>query len=1533
MGGRDFSKDLLEAYEEGMSGADGITGYILKIESYTSKRMKKDIKRHKNEIEHINTVFCRYANPDWWRANNTVKGGDHTGMVGETADGIAINKTDTSKGARIFFIRYFDETTGKTYVQLLGYVKSNNHDEWHTEVNKIIQRKGGKVYDEEKPFNPDGPIEAGKIIIEDDAKYIIETELNSELTNHSQALLFSDANITITRNQFKTIGRKSPLLIDGHAGTGKSIIIALRVALQYSAHDKHYKETRDVPKIVVVAYNQRVLDMIKKYTEYWMDRLIDDSDQYKERITYTPTLKLYHQLVSKTHHMHGIPDPMSIGKGKVFVTFYKFENDFFATIDEPEISAEQAWHFIRGIMKGQRFGWYGKGESKITINDFGSVFPEGKIPRRLTTLMSKELIIKQLIIFNEYEKWRMNNKLMDDIDLVRRAFTAINATEENDRPYNEELLNSFDDIFVDEAQDLTSVEFELLTKLLSKEPTRIVVAGDPLQTINPTGFSWTSLETFLYQLVSGDAVNKSERMLVSHRLPKKLVDFSNIIIEARGQVKGEETNLMEPADKIRNDGFVAKIPFDPSNISERKIMEDILLGSLASNIGVLLWARDSTELYDITQSDEILKGEAEIYESDSTPRFDIHSIESVKGLEYESIILYRFGDLVKQFDELTMLSLSKDESKDLENDDQYRVLYHLNRLFIAASRSKTNIFIIDGKDSIESAWATTLWNGKIEHVLTVEDLKEHIDLTPTLDKARNYFVKGKETDDLNLIRKALASASKCEPSKERTDLMREIDIVRIRLEIAYARESDKDKIALLQRQLVVVFEELGRSEEAVYIRAEMGEWDDIRKKYKQNKIPKVKLLWNLSNLEEKYPDAKTSLIYILDHVNVWNMVIKEQTIEFRKTLKQRLRAYVRTVANELKAKRLKELLKFGFQKDDLVDLLEINWDKTTANRIRINEKLAEEYANKVVQIIGGEPKHSLSAKAYIEYLDILLANPTLPENKQLEYIKEQSEKGHKKAMGKHLWTILGKAGDQLDDPAWPRIKTILDNIDDLEFPDDHKKLILRINRMCYLREMINASHFQMETFDKAITAFKHLSSNPELTGIASGLEIFSLGAKGSERGDIYDKFKKCVLKISDEQLNAVASKLTRLFINKTSWSQLVLMKDIFSKLKEQFNSRIPKDIIQLVEKAFFHWTIGFDSRYANPLIQHIIGDYKVPKTKENFKGNINQLKSKVKFAKSVQDYIKRSDAWYVFWDSEIIVDSAIWSLFDADEKEKVQFCIQYKKWKNGGTDPTAPQGVTFETLFGLAKKWNLTEIAKDYGNASNLDADQVAGINMLSFECDVTKIKNKTISKILQNYSKEELGGVVWKKTKWFSAQSIPVDISEIKKSKLTAVEVHNGMIYYGNLTPSFTQTFLHLLDKEFNQEAQLSNPLKSILRTAHQQLEARVAERTVQNLFWEYALRAESCLDNIKPTKRSNNTNLALAAFIETVLVWNRLTNIERILFLKNIGVSCASSKNKGEVVDLLLEQYYIKCALKELEEFEHIQELKQSLEELLNK
>ena len=49
---------------------------------------------------------------------------------------------------------------------------------------------------------------------------------------------------------------------------GKSINLALRIAFQFQTYDKHHKTTRDPPRLLVVAYNQRVLNMIQKYVDY-----------------------------------------------------------------------------------------------------------------------------------------------------------------------------------------------------------------------------------------------------------------------------------------------------------------------------------------------------------------------------------------------------------------------------------------------------------------------------------------------------------------------------------------------------------------------------------------------------------------------------------------------------------------------------------------------------------------------------------------------------------------------------------------------------------------------------------------------------------------------------------------------------------------------------------------------------------------------------------------------------------------------------------------------------------------------------------------------------------------------------------------------------------------------------------------------------------------------------------------------------------------------------------------------------------------
>jgi len=57
---------------------------------------------------------------------------------------------------------------------------------------------------------------------------------------------------------------------------------------------------------------------------------------------------------------------------------------------------------------------------------------------------------------------------------------------------NDHFPNSgFDEIILDECQDLTFLEFEVLSRITKgKNSRRFAIAGDPMQTLNPTGFNW-----------------------------------------------------------------------------------------------------------------------------------------------------------------------------------------------------------------------------------------------------------------------------------------------------------------------------------------------------------------------------------------------------------------------------------------------------------------------------------------------------------------------------------------------------------------------------------------------------------------------------------------------------------------------------------------------------------------------------------------------------------------------------------------------------------------------------------------------------------------------------------------------------------------------------------------------------------------------------------------------------------------------------------------------------------------------------------
>ena len=96
---RKMASHLRELLEETLSGSDGKNTYRLAIEDYTSDKMEKEVSKHPNEIFALIDALQKAKRPQWWRENHTLRGSNSTGKVGETADGVPLNKTPFAGGS------------------------------------------------------------------------------------------------------------------------------------------------------------------------------------------------------------------------------------------------------------------------------------------------------------------------------------------------------------------------------------------------------------------------------------------------------------------------------------------------------------------------------------------------------------------------------------------------------------------------------------------------------------------------------------------------------------------------------------------------------------------------------------------------------------------------------------------------------------------------------------------------------------------------------------------------------------------------------------------------------------------------------------------------------------------------------------------------------------------------------------------------------------------------------------------------------------------------------------------------------------------------------------------------------------------------------------------------------------------------------------------------------------------------------------------------------------------------------------------
>ena len=1490
-----FTKYLKNVYETALSGADGEKRYILQVcDVLRQNKLKKDLKENKKSIDKIfKDLAFKITNPDFWKDNkNMTISGPHGGYVGKTGDGLKIIKRDVNRSDRVYFVRYYNPENQKTYVRLLGYqLKGERKLKWQHEVKEIKRRYRGEIFSFVKEFVPDSSGGQLEHITED--SHILQThggyisiDGEVDLTENYIDALEHEANIIITDDQFRQIAKQTPLLIDGHAGTGKSIIIALRIAIHYANYDTTPENRRDavIPSLLVVAYNERVLRMIERYAHFWIKKMIPThSQKYIDRIEYIPTLRLYHMLLNEVDNQN-IIDPTLVESTKVFVNFYRFQTEFFNNLTDTEkISAEQAWHFIRGILKGRELGWHG--DEEITINDFGSVSgnPDAKVARRATDKMPRELIQSLISIHKDYEKWRKENNYLDDIDLVRRSLGSI----KKDNSLKEDFITKFHTVLIDEGQDLTIVEFKLLTYLLKEysDKVNIVVGGDPLQTINPTGFSWENLETFITEKVIEDSGRRKfdispSRMLVSHRMPKPLVEFSNVIISARARISNEKIDLMKALDDLSDDGIITKVAYDVGDDEQRRAMNDYIASALGSDIGTIIWARDSKELESMKKKDTTITDLVIKSDDDQLMNEDIHSIESVKGLEFETVILYRFGDLSNDFSSIINASLSEDT--DIKDDEIYEQLYFLNRLFIASTRSKVNLIIIDSDESMESCWNEKLWKGRAHNTLPIGDFVEIYKTPPTLNKANNYYEKGIERGDRDLLHKALASAKQCPESVERKELIINIEITILEREINTPNISEQEKL-IKREKLIQLYEETGDLQKAIYERVILEKWDRIYE-IKANKR-NFKLIWTIAAfISTGNPEYRDSMI------DMYSKHIKHvHNQDAKRAIEKTFRRVCRENLQSMNNKRLGKIQE-RFDWDEWIEILEPKW--LPRGNIVENKKLAEQFEERM-KLKFGNQRSNWQNNAYIMILNIEINNPDGSDKDKAEIVNQLASKGDTDAVRNAISSIFNEKGSiPITSKKWLTIKKYIDVASsNLEISiSERKKLVNRLNNICKIISLNTEEFAPLQTEEEWLEAIDILED------IRKNLDINSAGMQEISfvNADVYTGLLN-ILIMDENNINLLVKHLLLILIKSNtkrrsfvSWNW-----DILEQVLNYFESfeSLNVDTSDLHERILDMIAADKQSIMFSPkLIRFIL--------KATDETRYKQIHRRPRLVKSLQILFEKHGWYDWYWKYPGTIYPWVIAAFTDDliqkipYKGKLQFHLLVRNWKD-------EMDVDIDDLCALCQipGYADRELQLEIKRAANFDELDLV-IDMIQ-TMDIEQLDKLSYDEIISvlNNNQFNFDSIVWSNCRWFSSINKGTSFDyEIVSESLHRI-IHQA-IYNTSFAAMVINVFPQNIDSLDNKLPK--DLLNKFWNYITQELINRVNVVNLKSPFFELMMRdGNNISDSLKPATRrgKDNYDINALAVVDILTTISKFTNMKkRVEYLNRIDLLQTSTFSSND-------------------------------------
>ncbi|MFO8040979.1 MAG: hypothetical protein R6U67_16210 [Sodalinema sp.] len=481
---------------------------------------------------------------------------------------------------------------------------------------------------------------------------------------------------------------KLPIFINGRAGSGKSTMLFYLFAYycqKYMDIREHNPDlTADSLRIhpLFITYNKRLLQSARQgvrkllnHHHHFAEKSIDIDFQ----TFFTPFQEfLLKRLDSET---------LQKFDSDKYISFYQFEQAYKSSFPG-KLSPAECWHIIRAFIKGYNL-------EDMAAEDYSD------IPRRERTVPEDSFKFVCDRVYPWYKNHLRSDGFWDDQDLIREVLKQGNITEK------------YSALVFDEAQDFTKLELRLLVQLSiftdyelhpPVESLPFAFAGDPLQTLNPTGFRWKSVRAAFYEQViaSLDPDRHLKIQMTFHELKSNyrslaaIVRLTNLILLWRYLFFNSHQLTLQvpwkPGDGIPPQKFILS-----QNVEAAQFRD------LCQNDPIILIPCEEGGELNYLQHDDLLRDLFPDIQQDKLPK-NILSASQAKGLEFPFVILYKFGEELANR-QTSLDQLYPDHQRNLELE------YFFNKLYVAASRPTEALVILDSPAGEQALWQFADHNG------------------------------------------------------------------------------------------------------------------------------------------------------------------------------------------------------------------------------------------------------------------------------------------------------------------------------------------------------------------------------------------------------------------------------------------------------------------------------------------------------------------------------------------------------------------------------------------------------------------------------------------------------------------------------------------------------------------------------------------------------------------------------------------------------------------------------------------------------